>query len=509
MADSNELKLLLKIEGVETLGKLKTAVKEAKKELATIPVESERFKELSKEISITGTRIGKLSEGTLTANGRMMQSYFKLGQRLRATALSGGGFESILQKLVITITVMQGKGQSLGAVFGGLIRSAFTPLSVAIIAVTAGLALYNKVIDANAEKTKKVAETAKTLKGLLQDIKALTYELSGDLVGQVIAKKAEATAKQSSFRSGMLPQRNALGMIMTAQDTPEQSAQKLKDLRQAQVELKNLTAKLGETLTEPYEKEKIARHKAGMEGNEIDAEFAKKRREVAKKDMKDREDDAIKQQKESLDERAKDYKDFVDRKDKEEQEFADAERKRLRDLHENYNSMFFDPLKAGFQDLSRQIFGTESRVKALRQTFGSVGAAIIQSLEGVISKLAEVALMSMVLEMLSMGSGTFSKTFMSIINPAKKASGGTLGDGMTLVGEQGAEMIYKRGSSAFVYNNSQTAGMGIASASRSKAQGMQSVHITGTFRQVGSDLVAVVENSQLKRSTRSASIAGR
>lgn len=183
----------------------------------------------------------------------------------------------------------------------------------------------------------------------------------------------------------------------------------------------------------------------------------------------------------------------------------------LRDLQRTYNSMFFDPLAAGFRDLGQQLFGTEGHLNALKSSFGQVGAAIVQSLEMVIMKLVETAAMAAILNLIFPGSGTFASNFMNLIGIGDlkpgKASGGMLTDGFTPVGEYGMEYAYKQGNNVQIFNNQQSTGVAIAAASRKQQQSRQNIVISGKFVQSGADMVAVVEVNQLKRNTRSMNVS--
>jgi uncharacterized protein YjaG (DUF416 family) len=104
----------------------------------------------------------------------------------------------------------------------------------------------------------------------------------------------------------------------------------------------------------------------------------------------------------------------------------------LREVQRVYNSMLFDPVAAGFRALAGEIRqGLFGSLDDLQAKFGTVGAAIIESLSQVIAKLIEVAIMSAVLSAFFPGAGGFGNIFQSMLGldftpsiPGLKSVGG-------------------------------------------------------------------------------------
>lgn len=79
----NTVKIRLEAQGIQTLGQLEQAIKKAKLELKGIAVGSSEFVVAQKKLVGLKEAASELAQQTYTANGRMMQSYFRLGEELR------------------------------------------------------------------------------------------------------------------------------------------------------------------------------------------------------------------------------------------------------------------------------------------------------------------------------------------------------------------------------------------------------------------------------------------
>lgn len=131
----------------------------------------------------------------------------------------------------------------------------------------------------------------------------------------------------------------------------------------------------------------------------------------------------------------------------------------LREATNAYNSLFFDPVRAGFRALSDEIRqGLFGSLDDLKNKFGNVGAAIIQSLNNVIAKLMETALVSALLSAIFPGSVRFASIFQSILMPgglvtSKKADGGWIHEPVFGVGRSGKTYLLGESGSEYVMNN--------------------------------------------------------
>lgn len=434
MADSNELKLLLKIDGVETLGKLRDALKSAKKELATLPTESKEFQKLAQQISITGTRIGELSQATLTANGRMMQSYFRLGQQLRASMLAGGGLDGVIRQLAMSIGMLQTKGVAMDAMLKGVIRSAFTPFGIAVLAATAGLAAYNKLTSdaeakekAHAESLKKINQELEKQKKLRADIMDQKYDL-GDTGHEERLKQLDseidalmiqlrllteisrvrggqfggiAPVTQAGLKVPRFITAPALSTGVTVAPDQEKLASQGSTRMQLESEILELRKKR-QAVEGAISKAADDAHKKFLQRQKAEYQNEEERLRLESEGMKYREEIA---------------NELARVEEEKTKESLERQKQKLKDLSAAYNSNFFDPLRAGFRAVSDEIrqglFGSLDDLKA---KFGNVGAAIIQSLNQVIVKLIEMSLAASILSLFP-GAGNFGAIFMSLLKP--------------------------------------------------------------------------------------------
>lgn len=102
----------------------------------------------------------------------------------------------------------------------------------------------------------------------------------------------------------------------------------------------------------------------------------------------------------------------------------------LKEQAQQYDNLFFNPMKDGFNDLNsvirNELFGTLDEMK---KRFGTVGASIIQALNAVIAKLIEVAIASAIVTFATGGTVNFGTAFKAISSGTGSAGSLIFGGG--------------------------------------------------------------------------------
>jgi len=98
----------------------------------------------------------------------------------------------------------------------------------------------------------------------------------------------------------------------------------------------------------------------------------------------------------------------------------------VKETANQYNNLFFDPLKQGFSDINsairNELFGS---LDELKNKFGAIGASIIQSLQNVVAKLLETALLAGIVSLITGGGSTglsFVQAFSSLAGGSSAGS---------------------------------------------------------------------------------------
>lgn len=445
MAENNEIKIKAVLEGKgipDTIAGLKALAKEIKAVNVSSKENTQIFTDSAKALTVVRDKTLTLEAQSLSSNAKMKNSYFLLGEELRRNTAEHAKLQQQMQRtnpamisfnqivqdapfglrgmgnniqfLTQQFTQLRAGGMTTQQILGGMMRNIFTPMGGLMLAVSVGTSALTMAFDAMGKKSKEADDKLKDYRDTLTSIKELYFELSGDIVAQIIAKQAEVEQKRRAWMQGMFPTKNALGMITSPADTKEQSAEREKAFLEALNELKKLQnsfwndmakderARIAKENKEKYkmtaeEFRKMAEARfdaqfgggipyAEVEDPEVLIKMYQRGIFLTRKQQDIVNAYAINMQKENLDRRVGGYKFGVESEKEKQEKAVKVSEQNLREAMNLYNSLFFDPLRAGFD--------------AVINKSGSFADAFVASLKKMMAQLVEFAILSGILSML-------------------------------------------------------------------------------------------------------------
>jgi hypothetical protein len=417
MSDT-ELKIKVSADGA-TIRELEMRIKELRAEFKASRIGSDEFNIAAKELKKTLEQKTVAVRVAETENAKLMRSYFTLGENLRKnTNPAFVSFNQVIQDapfgirgvgnniqfLTQQFTQLRASGMSTGDILKGIVQNALTPMGGLMLAVSSGTSLLTVAMDQFGKATKEAGtqtiELNKHLEDLSKDELVRTYK---QLQAQLKWFEMQATIEEIKLgftdKPIIDPQSGAIIGFEAQANKVKTLTDKFKTHRD---ELKKTLTEIEEIIygkerkEEKNDKAPLKSLSTGMLDVGFDsgpmstkAEYDKvfgaiedKRRQL--------EEDGIKYQQQQAEELA--------------QIREDAERRSLKKTEDNlrsamnlYNSVFFSPLKAGFE--------------AIASGSGNMADAFIQSLKKMIAQLIEFALFSSILSFASPGAGGFMSIF--------------------------------------------------------------------------------------------------
>ena len=444
-----ELKIKVTTDGGITINELEKRIKELRAEFKASAIGSTEFDIAAKELKKTLEQKSKATGAAATENAKLMQSYFKLGEKLRRNTNPAfislnqivqdapfgiRGMGNNIQFLTQQFTQLRASGMSTSEILKGMMQNLLSPMGALMFAVSAGTTALTIVMDKLGATSKDTSEKLGELVDQYKELHRLRFDVgkeSEEQRRQYLRERVRLFQFAYDEAKNPTPYQKTTqrfvqgeGMVsFTETITPQKAtAEQLldieKQLNQAMKEQKDFEKEItGEK--EKQSKEAMRQFEALLKLRVAQRDFESKTFVTANGtrayDYNKSKPFDVNQPLTGVNvPKVEDGESFAFK------HFKDESEKNLRNMMSVYNSVFFDPIRSSFS--------------AIASGSQSMADAFVKAIKQMITKLLELAAASAILSALGLGDfGTNFKLLSGLSNMSQSVSvdNGSIASGAT------------------------------------------------------------------------------